>query len=75
MPDNEVRLPEFVVPEGQTAGEALAFLSISGAKERGFIDNPKYIERLKNEVSVIDERGFSKYFLTMSSKVLIQFIY
>ena len=65
MPDNTVRLPDFVVPEGQSAGEALAYLSISGAKEKGFVNNPEYIERLKREVAVIDERGFSKYFLTM----------
>ena len=65
MPDNNVRLPDFVVPEGQTAGEALAILSISGAKEKGFVDNPVYVERLKKEVSIIEERGFSKYFLTM----------
>lgn len=65
LPDNTVRLPDFVVPDGQSAAEALAILSISGAKEKGFEDRPEYISRLKYEVSVIEERGFSKYFLTM----------
>jgi|TARA_R110000787_G_scaffold13204_5_gene41773 DNA polymerase-3 subunit alpha len=65
MPDNTVRLPDFVVPEGETAGQALAILCLEGAKEKGFADKSEYIERLKYEVGVIDERGFSKYFLTM----------
>ena len=65
MPDNTVRLPDFVVPEGETAGQALAILCLEGAKEKGFADKAEYIERLKYEVGVIDERGFSKYFLTM----------
>ena len=67
MPDNTVRLPEFVVPEGQTPAETLAMFCISGAKEKGFHDNKEYVDRLKYEVSVIDERGFSKYFLTMKA--------
>jgi DNA polymerase-3 subunit alpha len=65
LPDSEVRLPDFVVPDGQTAGEALIALSVAGARDRGFADNPVYIERLKHEVKVIEDRGFSKYFLTM----------
>ena len=65
MPDNTVRLPDFVVPDGQSAGQALAVLCVAGAKEKGFHDNNEYIERLKYEVNVIEERGFSKYFLTM----------
>ena len=65
LPDNTVRLPDFVVPDGKSAGQALAILCVAGAKEKGFADNPQYIERLKYEANVIEERGFSKYFLTM----------
>ena len=65
LPDNEVRLPDFVVPDGSTAGETLIALSVAGARDRGFADNPVYAERLEYEVKVIEERGFSKYFLTM----------
>ena len=65
LPDNEVRLPDFVVPDGSTAGETLIALSVAGARDRGFADNPVYIERLQYEVKVIEDRGFSKYFLTM----------
>ena len=67
FPDNTVRLPDFVVPEGQTPGQALAMLCISGAKEKGFHNKPAYVSRLKREVAVIEERGFSKYFLTMKA--------
>jgi len=65
MPDTKVRLPDFVVPEGMTATQALVALSIEGLKAKGFGDNQEYIARLKTELEVIDSRGFSKYFLTM----------
>ena len=65
LPDNEVRLPDFVVPDGSTAGETLIALSVAGARDLGFADKPEYIDRLKYEVKIIEDRGFSKYFLTM----------
>jgi DNA polymerase-3 subunit alpha len=67
FPDNTVRLPSFVVPAGFTATQALVQYSLEGLKERGFTENPEYIQRLKHELDVIDDRGFSKYFLTMKS--------
>ncbi len=67
FPDNTVRLPDFVVPEGQTPGQALALLCISGAREKGFHNKSEYVSRLKREVAVIEDRGFSKYFLTMKA--------
>ena len=67
MPDNTVRLPDFVVPAGLTATQALVGFSVEGLKERGFQGNEEYAERLKQELHVIDDRGFSKYFLTMKS--------
>jgi DNA polymerase-3 subunit alpha len=67
FPDNTVRLPSFVVPAGYTATQALVQYSLEGLKKRGFHGNPEYIQRLKHELDVIDDRGFSKYFLTMKS--------
>ena len=67
FPDNTVRLPSFVVPAGFTATQALVQFALEGLKERGFQDNPEYVQRLKHELDVIDDRGFSKYFLTMKS--------
>tara|TARA_R100000234_G_scaffold32180_2_gene18921 strand:+ start:9159 stop:12593 length:3435 start_codon:yes stop_codon:yes gene_type:complete len=67
LPDNTVRLPEFVVPAGFTATQALVNFALEGLKERGLHKNKKYTDRLKMELNTIDERGFSKYFLTMKS--------
>ena len=77
FPDNTVKLPDFVVPAGYTADEALAKLALDGlcevmgwsARLRMTL-SPKhheYLNRLKHELSVISDRGFSKYFLTMKS--------
>jgi len=67
LPDNTVRLPDFVVPEGSTAGQTLAALCVEGLRALDLHTNQEYVDRLKREVSVIEERGFSKYFLTMKS--------
>jgi len=69
LPDNTVRLPEFVVPAGFTATQALVNYALEGLKDRGLHKNQEYIARLKQELNVIDDRGFSKYFLTMKSIV------
>jgi DNA polymerase-3 subunit alpha len=69
LPDNTVRLPEFVVPAGFTATQALVNYALEGLKDRGLHKNQEYVERLKHELNVIDDRGFSKYFLTMKSIV------
>ena len=67
FPDNTVRLPDFVVPAGLTATQALVKLSFEGLKTLGYHENEDYIARLKRELGVIDDRGFSKYFLTMKA--------
>ena len=67
LPDNTVRLPDFVVPEGATATQALVSYSSDGLRSRGFHTNQEYVDRLKRELDVIDDRGFSKYFLTMKA--------
>lgn len=67
LPDNTVRLPDFVVPEGSTAGQTLAALCVEGLRELGLGNNKEYVTRLRNEVAVIEDRGFSKYFLTMKA--------
>jgi DNA polymerase III subunit alpha len=74
LPDNTVRLPDFVVPEGSTAGQTLAALCVEGLRELGLENNQEYVGRLRHEVAVIEDRGFSKYFLTMKaiSDVAIQ---
>ena len=67
IPDNTVRLPDFVVPEGSTPGQTLAALCVEGLRGLDLQNNTEYVDRLKYEVNVIEERGFSKYFLTMKA--------
>ena len=67
LPDNTVRLPDFVVPAGYTATQALVNMSIEGLRVKGLHNDKEYTERLRHELTVIDDRGFSKYFLTMKA--------
>lgn len=67
FPDTTVRLPDFVVPEGVTAAQALTKMCFEGLRAIGEKNNPEYINRLNHELAVIEDRGFSKYFLTMKA--------
>ena len=67
LPDNTVRLPDFVVPAGYTATQALVNMSLEGLRSRNLHKDQEYTERLRHELGVIDDRGFSKYFLTMKA--------
>ena len=66
-PDTTVRLPDFVVPEGATAAGALRKMCFEGLRDINQQNNPEYINRLNHELDVIEDRGFSKYFLTMKA--------
>jgi DNA polymerase-3 subunit alpha len=66
-PDNTVRLPDFVVPAGMTDDEALQQFSYEGLAAMGFAERGDYADRLRLELDVISDRGFSKYFLTMKA--------
>ena len=67
LPDDTVRLPGFVVPDGADADETLTKACISGLKRLELHEDEEYIERLRHEIRTINERGFSKYFLTMKA--------
>ena len=67
FPDTEVRLPNFVVPDGMSADQALVQYCVDGLKANGLQDDQEYVDRLKGEIGVIQKRGFSKYFLTMKA--------
>ena len=66
-PETAVRLPDFVVPDGDNETSALTKLCLTGLKSRQLDGKPQYASRLKEELDVISERGFSKYFLTMKA--------
>mgnify|MGYP001204266820 CR=1 FL=1 len=67
LPDNTVRLPDFIVPEGSTPDQALAALCVEGLRNRSLQNNKAYVDRARRELSTISSRGFSKYFLTMKA--------
>ena len=67
FPDTTVRLPDFVVPEGATAAGALRKMCFEGLRDINEQNNPEYINRLNHELDVIEDRGFSKFFLTMKA--------
>ena len=74
LPDNTVRLPNFVVPAGYSEDEYLRRLTTEGLfkilVEQGRANKKTaqvYKVRVDEELSVISERGFSKYFLTMKA--------
>ena len=68
-PDTSIKLPDFVVPEGATAEDALQKMAIDSLRTKNLHENVEYTERLKMELAVIEDRGFSKYFLTMKAIV------
>lgn len=66
-PDTSIKLPGFIVPEGETADDMLVKISIDNLKKRGLHADTEYVARLKEELHTIKDRGFSKYFLTMKT--------
>ena len=68
-PNTAVKLPSFVVPAGVSPVAALTQLAIDGLRFKDLHNTQEYIDRLKMEIKVIDDRGFSKYFLTMKAIV------
>ena len=66
-PDTTVKLPDFVVPAGFTDAEALVNYALEGLRHRDLHENEEYTTRLQQELDVIEDRGFSKYFLTMKA--------
>ena len=67
VPDTTVKLPDFVVPAGSTDNEALEAYAWEGLRGLWREDDDMYTERLKQELGVIKDRGFSRYFLTMKA--------
>ncbi|MCX6719652.1 MAG: DNA polymerase III subunit alpha, partial [Candidatus Staskawiczbacteria bacterium] len=65
----KTKLPTFPLPEGKTAEEYLEELCWAGIEERYEKNDPKVIERLKYELSVVGKTGFAGYFLIVQDFV------
>lgn len=66
-PDRKIKLPSYTVPKGEKPMQALARMAKEGLKKRGLDDKPEYIERLIEELKMIREKKFAKYFLTQKA--------
>lgn len=68
-PDNTVKLPSFVIPEGKTADQSLREMAEFELAKMGLDsdsdDSKRYMKQLDKELNIISARGFSSYFLTM----------
>jgi len=63
MEFGRLRLPDPDLPPGKTALQHLTDLSASGLQQRYGAPTDAQIERLKYELSVVEETGFAQYFL------------
>jgi DNA polymerase-3 subunit alpha len=66
-PDRSMKLPSYVIPKGVSEDRALVQACKEGLVWRGLDNDPKYIERLRYELKIIQEKKFSNYFLTMKA--------
>ncbi|MFC1749089.1 DNA polymerase III subunit alpha, partial [Pseudomonadota bacterium] len=55
--------PKFEIPGGKTAGEHLKDLAYQGAKDKYPKITPEINKRIEYELKVIEDRGYSQYFL------------
>ncbi|MDR1952909.1 MAG: DNA polymerase III subunit alpha [Clostridiales Family XIII bacterium] len=60
---NSRHLPKFTAPEGKTNSAFLRELCEQGVSERYGADSEKYRERLEHELGIIEDMGFTEYFL------------
>ena len=67
MGSKKIYLPHFKVPEGETEASWLKRLCRMGLGWRsGHYPSPEYFSRLEKELSIIEETGFSGYFLIIA---------
>ena len=63
-------LPQyFDIPEGSTPRKELVKKVMQGATRTGLINNTSYMKEVQHEVNVIDEEGYSDYFLVVQDYV------
>jgi len=68
--DMEVQLPDFVVPKGKSDNEALREKTYEGFNRINFVSEEQkelYKKRIETELGVVEDRKFSRYFLTMKA--------
>jgi DNA polymerase III alpha subunit len=68
-PDKSIKLPRKIIPKEMTAGQYLAKLCVEGLKKRGLHKRKEYVDRLKEELIVIEKLNVCEYFI-MLQKVM-----
>ncbi|MEK3933903.1 DNA polymerase III subunit alpha [Sporosarcina sp. FSL W7-1349] len=63
LPSTQTLMPEFPLPEGETAVSRLERNGMAGLEKRLGMVEPAYLDRLRYEVRVIHEMGYADYFL------------
>jgi DNA polymerase-3 subunit alpha len=63
-PDKSIKLPSSFLPQGDHFN-ILVDKCKEGLKGKNLHTNQKYVQRLKDELRIIKDKGFSQYFLTM----------
>lgn len=58
--------PDIKIPEGKTHDEVLRELVLAGIEKRKLEKTPALMERVDYELSVIKNKGYANYFLTVS---------
>lgn len=66
-PDTRVKLPSYTVPEGESPIEALVEMAWKGLQKLGLDEDEVYQDRLLEELRMIKDKEFSRYFLTMKA--------
>jgi DNA polymerase III alpha subunit len=64
QPDRTIKLPKKLVPKDRTPIEHLSYLCIEGLKKRGLKGKREYVERIKEELEVIEFLNMAEYFIT-----------
>lgn len=63
-------LPQFYnVPEGKTARNLLVEQTMAGARQKGLSKNADFMRDVQNEINIIDEEGYSDYFLIVQDYI------
>lgn len=65
----EHHMPKFPVSEGQTAQAVLLEQCLKGLEHRGLIGEEHYENRLKYELSIINQMGYADYFLIVADYI------
>jgi DNA polymerase-3 subunit alpha len=64
-PDKSIKLPRKIIPKEMTASQYLTKLCIEGLKKRGLHKKKEYIDRVKEELLVIEQLNVCEYFILL----------